>query len=806
MMHKCVMSLVVCILFMSGGLGRSCIEKERQALLDVKANLNNFHGHLDDWGREEEKMDCCKWEGITCSNHNGHVIELDLSFKGIAGKISPSLQVLNQLKSLNLNYINFQSNHLPKFLGYLPKLESLDISGANLSGPIPYQLGNLSNLLHLDLSSNSLGGSIPFSFVDLTSLTYLNLSQNQLVGAIPKSFGNIVGQFENLIYLDIGHNSLNGRIPSFIGYNLGQLSNLEYLDFSSNSLEGVVTEVHFQKLTQLYYLDLSFNSLVLDLNFHERIPFQISIIKLQSCKLGPGFPVWIKPHEFLNHLDISNAGISDGVPDWFWDLPTALEFLNLSSNQIKGMLPNMGLTFSGSTGMDLSNNHFEGRVPSLPFGLAALNLSGNRFSGTLSFLCEIGQFLTFLDLSNNSLTGRLPDCWMKFQEKLVVLSLSDNNLSGEIPSSLGFLLNLEALSLRTNNFVGEVPMSLSNCTRLRFVDLGENKLSGVIPEWIGEKLSKLYALVLGSNRFYGRLPLQLCWLYNLQVLDLSNNGLSGNIPRCFNNFTSMARKVFKDDLGTHSYSTFGGRIPGRNPAPRACRSIINCRRLQFGETNEAQYSDNAWVAWKGTERLFGRSGLQLLKSIDLSRNNLSGKVPHEITSLYELVSLNLSMNKLHGEVLKDMGQLRYLESLDLSRNEFSGHIPWSLAQLNFLSYLDLSYNNLSGKIPTGSQLQRFSYTSYSGNPQLCGPPLTPRCGFAPVAGKKDVEEDEEDSWKSYYTGMGAGFAVGFSGICGALVLNHRCRYFFFALLSYIKDWIYVTTVVHFGKLERNLRR
>ncbi|MFS7895408.1 putative non-specific serine/threonine protein kinase [Helianthus anomalus] len=329
------------------------------------------------------------------------------------------------------------------------------------------------------------------------------------------------------------------------------------------------------------------------------------------------------------------------------------------------MLPNMGLTFSGSTRMDLSNNHFKGRVPSLPFGLAALNLSGNRFSGTLSFLCEIGQFLTFLDLSNNSLTGRLPDCWMKFQEKLVVLSLSDNNLSWEIPSSLGFLLNLEALSLRTNNF---------------FVDLGENKLSGVILEWIGEKLSKLYALVLGSNKFYGRLPLQVCWLYNLQVLDLSNNGLSGNIPRCFNNFTSMARKVFKDDLGTHSYSTFGGRIPGRNPAPRACRSIINCRRLQFQETNEAQYSDNAWVVWKGTKRLFGRSVLQLLKSIDLSRNNLSGKVPHEITSLYELVSLNLSMNKLHGEVPKDMGQLRYLESLDLSRNEFSGHIPWSLAQ------------------------------------------------------------------------------------------------------------------------------
>ncbi|XP_076905990.1 receptor-like protein EIX2 [Bidens hawaiensis] len=197
---------------------------------------------------------------------------------------------------------------------------------------------------------------------------------------------------------------------------------------------------------------------------------------------------------------------------------------------------------------------------------------------------------------------------------------------------------------------------------------------------------------------------------------------------------------------------------------------------------EALFLDSALVTWKGTQRSFGRSSLQLLKSIDLSRNNLSGEVPYAITSLYELISLNLSFNKLHGEVPKDMGQLKSLESLDLSRNEFTGHIPWSLAQLNFLSYLDLSYNNLSGSIPTGSQLQRFNYTSYSGNPQLCGPPLTPRCEFPPPPGKKDAEEDEDGSLKSYYTGMYVGFAFGFLGICGALTLNcARLQIFFFCI-------------------------
>ncbi|KAI3809115.1 hypothetical protein L1987_25084 [Smallanthus sonchifolius] len=726
----------------------SCIEKERQALLDVKASLIDLHGNLSDWGTQGEKMDCCKWVGVTCNNHTGHVIKLDLSFgpSAFTGKICPSLQVLNELRNLDLSGINFQSNHLPAFLGSLSKLKHLHISGSNLSGPIPHQLANLSNLLRLDLSFNFLGGPIPKSFGNCSSLVKLDLSHNLLNGPLPgfagcsslislsiahnslngsmpdftgcsslhylDLSGNFlsgimpvcVGRLSNLGHLDVSHNSLNGSIPNFIGCpslsyldmssnqlsgnvpnSLGHLSNLEYLDFSSNFLEGVISQVHFLNLTQLDYLDLSFNSLALDLSFHGSIPFQLSTIKLQSCKLGPRFPVWIKTQEHFTHLDISNAGISDGVPAWFWDLPKELVFLNISSNEIKGTLPDMKYNFAGYPGIDLSNNRFEGRVPILPSTLATLNLSGNKFSGTLSFLCDLDWLLTFLDLSNNSLSGSLPDCWLNFQERLVILNLSNNNLSGKIPNSLGFLSNLEALYLRTNAFVGELPMSLSNCTKLRFVDFGENKFFGVIPEWIGEKLSKLYVLVLGSNGFKGRLPSQICWLHNLQVLDLSNNGLSGNIPRCFHNFTAMARRSFGDDMTNHSYSSYLRplffslppalipRIECGAPTPIACPFPFN---------EEASFLDNALVTWKGKER----------------------------------------------------------------------------------------------------------------------------CGFPSSPPKKDVEEDEDDSWKSYYTGMGVGFAVGCGGICGALLLNIRCRYFFFASLSHLNDWIYVTVAVHLVKLERKLRR
>ncbi|KAL9991715.1 putative non-specific serine/threonine protein kinase [Helianthus debilis subsp. tardiflorus] len=353
-MMSLFVSLLLCMLFMSGDLGSSCIEKERQALLDVKASLTGLDEQLQDWGSKEEKMDCCKWLGVFCINLAGHVT--DLSFGGTTGKISPSLQLLNQLEYLDLSNNNFQSNPLPDFLGPLSKLEYLLMSSANLGGSIPHQLANLSNLLVLDLNNNSLRGSIPFFFKDLNSLTYINLSSNGLSGNVPNNLGqllklefldlsynslngsipdfigsppiwsldmshnqlhgnvpNSLGQLSNLEHLDLSYNSLEGSIPNFIGSiplwhldmssnqlhgnvpnSLGQLSNLTYVDFSSNSLEGVISEVHFLNLTSLGYLDLSFNSLTLDLSFHGRTPFDLETIKLQSCNIGPRFPIWMK--------------------------------------------------------------------------------------------------------------------------------------------------------------------------------------------------------------------------------------------------------------------------------------------------------------------------------------------------------------------------------------------------------------------------------------------------------------------------------------------------------------------------------
>ncbi|KAM0069025.1 putative leucine-rich repeat domain superfamily [Helianthus debilis subsp. tardiflorus] len=855
---------------------RSCNDKERQALLGFKANLVDINKEKKDccqWkgiscdnqtGHVTE-VDLSTYSG-GLSGNTSHFLSLlhQLQYLDLTGidfqfnHIPNSLSSLSNLQHLKISAANL-SGTIPFQLANLSNLVLLDLSNNSLSGPIPHQLANLSMLDELDLSNNLLSGQIPVSFGDLTSLDLLGLSGNRLEGAIPKSFGNL----SSLVELDLSRNLLNGSVPNFIGcssmkrsssnrnslYNrrpfesaygtnfpgclllskldlssnrlagnlpksVGELLNLEHLDVSNNSFKGLISDIHLLNLTLLTYLDLSFNSFALNLS--SQMSFQLNAIKMQSCKLGPSFPVWIQTQTNFAYLDISSAGISDRVPGWFWNLPRRLRFLNISSNEIKGTLPNMTTVFERYPGMDLSYNQLEGTIPLLPSKLAALNLSGNRFSGTLSFLCQIDTTLTFLDVSNNLLSGSLPECLKKFHEKLVVLNLSNNSLSGEIPSFLGALSELQALYLRRNDFVGEIPESLSNCAKLRFVDLGENKLSGNIPAWIGETLSKLYVLVLRSNRFNGSLPSRICSLTNLRFLDLANNALLGNIPKCFGNFTAMATRRVQDDIISHYYSSYVSTLPGTKPqhdhttyyALNRTGDVLCTRRggrySICGSNESALFIDNALVAWKGKQREFGR-GLYLLRSIDVSSNKLYGELPSEITNLLELVSLNFSDNRLHGEVPKHIGRLRSLDSLDLSRNEFSGNIPTSLTQITRISYLNLSYNNLSGRIPTGTQLQSFSYTSFIGNPQLCGPPLTQTCGLLSPPPTVVGKEDGEGFWDSYYIGMAAGFAVGFLGICGALFFNRWCRYFLFASLNNLKDWIYVTSIVHFRRFHRKFR-
>ncbi|CAL5343071.1 unnamed protein product [Camellia sinensis] len=174
-----------------------CIEREKQALLKFKEAAIDHYGILSSWGNEEDKKDCCKWSGVHCNNHSGHVTMLDLHVPenlsysyGLRGEMSPSLLELQHLKYLDLSGNSFEGR-IPESIASLSRLQVLNLNFNHFGGPIPHQLGNLSNLRYLDLSFNDLEGPIPDAFGNMISLVHLNLSVNHLEGGIPKSFVNL---------------------------------------------------------------------------------------------------------------------------------------------------------------------------------------------------------------------------------------------------------------------------------------------------------------------------------------------------------------------------------------------------------------------------------------------------------------------------------------------------------------------------------------------------------------------------------------------------------------------------------------
>ncbi|KAI8539603.1 hypothetical protein RHMOL_Rhmol09G0195900 [Rhododendron molle] len=908
-----------------------CVEKEKQALLKFKETLTDVHDSLSSWGSKNDKKECCKWRGVKCNNHTGHVAVLNLSTWSLRGKISPSLLELQHLKYLDLSGNSFGGNYTPipnQHLGNISSLQylslggSYDLSGGNLewlsyfpllrhldlglvdlnqatnwlelvihnlplleylnlrgcqlpnqvpptrplnsslyltvvdlsynemSSLIPNALGKMISLVHLELRKNQFVGRIPKSFANLSHLQSLNLKWscvteqvpevldklsgsekslqildfdsnqlsgtlpdftrfsslrelylggNKLTGAFPKSFRHVL---PNLVVLELGENQISGMLPDLTAFpsltrlqllknrlngtinkSVGKLSKLEYLDASMNSFEGIISESHFSNLSSLKYLDFSNNQLIFNISSDWIPPFQLDVIGLRSCKLGPDFPEWLRNQNNFSELDVSGAGISSVVPNWFWDLPPNLVELNTSHNQMKGLVPDLS-SVDSLFSMDLSSNCFRGQIPRLPSSSStALDLSKNLFSGSISFICANNATffeLLFLDLSSNQLSGGLPDCWELFPI-LKVINFADNTLSGELPISLGSLTSLGALQLSNNNFSGKLPESLKNLKWLKIIDVGGNRFTGKLQPWLGTHFPSLMILSLRFNKFYGDVPRHICHLDSIQVLDFSQNDLSGKLPRCFDNFSSLVQGDYyvEEAIDFVYYSTiFRGYVS---------------------------------VQWKRQEREY-RNTLGLLKIIDLSSNKLSGEIPREIASLAVLVSLNLSRNNFTGKIVQNIDQMKMLDSLDLSRNRLFGEIPPTLASLSFLCVLDLSNNNLFGKIPKGTQLQSFNASVYSGNAQLCGDPLPDKCpgeeqGGAP-GNKKGIQEEGDEDWfttPAFYISLGVGFACGFWAIFGTILFSSVSRYAWFKFLDEVADWLYVTTAVNFNRMKRRLR-
>ncbi|XP_042977940.1 receptor-like protein EIX2 isoform X5 [Carya illinoinensis] len=351
-----------------------CIEEERQALLQFKQHLVD-PSPLSSWNSGE---DCCKWEGIKCSNKTGHVVTLDLQGKQVEGCLVDSLQ-----------FFEISSN---RFTGPLP--ESIDLSNNKLSGELPDCWMHVYGLINLNLANNNFYGKISHSMGSLVSLEFLHLSNNSFVGNLPSSLQNC----SYLTTIDMGENNLSGMVPSWIGDSLPRLT---ILSLRSNGFYGSLP-LNLCHLSNIQLLDLSLNKI------GGTIPQCIKNLTSMSQK-------WRASHNGIYSVQRAYADhapfVWKGRMAMFENSLGLVKIIDLSSNKLHGEVPEELTSLTELISLNLSRNNFTGSI-TLKIGLLqnlqSLDLSRNQLRGEIPTSISDISFLSYLDLSNNNLSGKIP--------------------------------------------------------------------------------------------------------------------------------------------------------------------------------------------------------------------------------------------------------------------------------------------------------------------------------------------------------------------------------------------------------------
>ncbi|KAJ6793049.1 putative inactive receptor kinase [Iris pallida] len=486
------------------------------------------------------------WHGVTCGPDGAAVVALSLDGLGLSGDLKLStLAPLASLQTLTLSGNNLTGRLVPA-LGSLSSLRRLDLSANRFYGPVPAKIARLQNLVHLNLSHNSLAGGFPVGIRSLRQLRVLDLRSNALWGDAE----DLLSGCGSLEHVDLSDNRFSGRLS----FGSGLADAAKYLNLSGNDISGGFGSMG--SFRNLEVLDVGRNRLSGELpEFGGLTNFRV--LRAGSNLLdGPVPGGLLQSGMQLAEIDLSGNGFTGSLPSIN---STTLKVLNLSSNALSGPLPS---SIGNCISVDLSKNMVSGDLSVMrDWGdaLENIDLSSNLLTGNYPNLASQFGNLISIKLQNNSIEGYLPSVIGTYP-RLLIMDFSLNKLSGPILPNLLTSITLTTLNLSGNQLSGIIPIQSSHSTELlvldsyphlESVDLSHNFLSGPLPLEIGN-LRRLRLINLEDNDLSGELPNELSKLGELEVVDLSMNHFSNSIP----DMLQAGLKVFNV-----SYNDLSGTVP-----------------------------------------------------------------------------------------------------------------------------------------------------------------------------------------------------------------------------------------------------
>ncbi|QCE03369.1 receptor-like protein 6 [Vigna unguiculata] len=449
--------------------------RNQSTLLRLDLADNEIEGSIPHWIWENEYLShfnlsknfLTSFEG-SFWNLSSNLLLLDLSFNQLQGSI-PFIPTLancldysnNRFNSVipldignRLPFINLLSFSNNSFQGQIPEsfcnassLHLLDLSHNNLVGTIPKCFAMMSSLRVLNFGANKLRGYIPNSVPTSCNLKLLDLNENLLEGTIPKSLAHC----QNLQVLNLRKNSLTDRFPCF----LSNISTLRIMDLGLNKLHGSIRCPRSSgDWKMLHIVDLASN------NFHGAIPGALLNSWKAMMRDDNGVSEFghlfidlydhYDPKNFQDLLSSVDKSLLTRITKLFTNVSRSI--LDQSSTEsynavdISRLQNSITITNKGKqmelvriqkifTYLDMSSNNFEGPIPNELMQFKALNA---------------------LNLSNNALSGHIPSSISNLKN-LESLDLSENYFDGLIPTELASLSFLAYLNLSFNHLVGEIP-------------------------------------------------------------------------------------------------------------------------------------------------------------------------------------------------------------------------------------------------------------------------------------------------------------------------------------------------------------